>query len=126
MRDLFIYLNIRNVLLGPHGKVLIGDLGFVTTWDNHTLSNAPCGSLYYASPGLDFFFFFFLCEGVGATGSVLLAENKETGEYVAIKQMAKGKLKQDQLLRVRREYVPPPSSRKYSTPTFKKRNKINL
>lgn len=43
--------------------------------------------------------------GKGASGSVVLAEDKRTGRYVAIKLMSKQGLQNDQLIRIRREYA---------------------
>jgi len=43
--------------------------------------------------------------GKGASGTVVLAEDRRTGKYVAIKMMSKQGLQEDQLIRIRREYA---------------------
>lgn len=50
-------------------------------------------------------FYSILLTGKGASGSVCIAEDRRSGKYVAIKLMAKEGLGDDQLVRMRREYV---------------------
>jgi len=48
----YVHRDIKpeNVLIGKEGRVLIADLGFGAMWNDKTLTNAACGSLFYASP----------------------------------------------------------------------------
>lgn len=55
--------------------------------------------------------------GGGITGSVYLAKDKRTQEHVAIKQIKKASLSENQLVRIRREYA--------ISPRFQHRGGIN-
>ena len=48
---IFIFFSCRNILLGKKNHVYIADLGYGTVWEKNKITNTPCGSLYYASPG---------------------------------------------------------------------------
>lgn len=45
-------IKLENILLdGPKPRAMLGDFGYGTVWSTKEVTNTPCGSIYFASPG---------------------------------------------------------------------------